>query len=1533
MAMAPKDDLSLHAADIQLLSSRDRVLEFFTRLGYSTGEPMEQRVEAMGLTSEDLKRNIRRIERIADQDGGVLEVYLAELKSVTQASIQALARGLRDLESNFLWVLTSDYDRLDFVLFERTMPQAGARGITFKGAYLRPRTLTVSRQNPGPIALRVLKRFTNTEPDAYYQWDKLRSAYNIADWTEQFFNNRALFSDYYLNVRLRDEPEWREKPEDSMRAFGALFANVRERLSGQPEDVIRRNLFEPVFRELGFSTQQGKPSSSDAVEPDYYLYASPDGGKPLAFCSAYVWDRALDGRDGKDTQTPDENPGAIVVSLLDREDAPDWAIVTNGKTWRLYSRSAHSRATNYYEVDLEEALASPSPSEAFRYFWLIFRSQAFEATAGGQPFLNRLLEGSAQYAKELEERLKNRAFEEIFPKFAEGFIAHIRASEGSAAQLDSERLSQVFEGTLTFLYRLLFLLYAEARGLLPVKEERGYHGFSLTNVGADIATRAGNIESEREARLEKAYSTKSTELYDRLALLFEVIDRGEASLNVPLYNGGLFSTQPPADDASPEAANALFLASHKIPDRYLAMGLDLLARDVDRKTQALVPIDYKSLGVRQLGSVYEGILEFKVRVALEPMAVVKGKKTDEVIPRRDAEEKKLRIKASLAKGAVYLENDKRERKATGSYYTPDYIVKYIVEHTVGPVLDEKLERLREGLREAQRKHSEAVQRQKAFQKQGMAGDDPEKVANTYRHLVDQLFDVRVLDPAMGSGHFLVEAVDYITDHMLKFLNAFPWNPVVAELRRTRESIMGEMERQGVTVDPARLTDVNLLKRHVLKRCIYGVDLNPMAVELAKVSLWLDSFTLGAPLSFLDHHLKHGNSLIGVWDMEKYIAPGSIRWQDFMRTLAGMVEVSRLTDSTAMEIKESNRLFEESQKWVLPTKQRLNVSLAASFADLGNVSRAMDIPYIAEENRQLQDRQTLEKFELSRQVAADRGFFHWKLEFPEAFVDLESQSWKTAAGFDVVVGNPPYGLISEKATKQFCQRNFMTAQYQPDSYVVFVEEGVKLVKSGGFLGYIVPTTFVGMHYFSKLREFMLASTNPERVVKLTFPVFEDATVESALLVLQRVSSLFSEAQRQGKGFVYGSLESFLHEDQAPRVFDVGTILQSADKDFHFLQGANNSDLLTRLSACSWPANELLDMTIGVKPYQTGKGVPKQTADVVEARTFDAATKKDDTYKRYLMGRDIDRYEVAPEGERWISYGEWLAEPRLSAPFFEPTKILVRQTADRIIAARDVEQFVTLNNLHNLKLRHNTVSDKYLLSLLNSRLLTYFHRAQVGEAGRVFAEVKLVDLGQIPIRRITFTTPPERREALAEQSRKLYERCIAERSHECVVGFVEHHLSQQPEEADIVHDLLAYVAERMIALNKEKQAEQKRFLGWLEGELHVRPDKEGNTGLGSLTGKSKLQNYLGDYQKAEGELPFDALIDALYKNKGRLGVSLTDARFAHRLQEEYERSLGVLRPIKAQLALTDSLIDRVVYRLYGLTEEEIGIVEGTAASTAH
>jgi hypothetical protein len=103
----------------------------------------------------------------------------------------------------------------------------------------------------------------------------------------------------------------------------------------------------------------------------------------LSLCLVYPWDRSLDGKDDRrDSQTAEENPGAVVVSLLEKGESP-WVVVTNGRLWRLYAKRTHARATNYYEIDLDEVLSQSGPhapelAESFRYFWLLFRSQAFE---------------------------------------------------------------------------------------------------------------------------------------------------------------------------------------------------------------------------------------------------------------------------------------------------------------------------------------------------------------------------------------------------------------------------------------------------------------------------------------------------------------------------------------------------------------------------------------------------------------------------------------------------------------------------------------------------------------------------------------------------------------------------------------------------------------------------------------------------------------------------------------------------------------------------------------------------------------------------------------------------------------------------------------------------------------------------------------------------------------------------------------------------------------------------------------------------
>jgi len=225
-------------------------------------------------------------------------------------------------------------------------------------------------------------------------------------------------------------------------------------------------------------------------------------------------------------------------------------------------------------------------------------------------------------------------------------------------------------------------------------------------------------------------------------------------------------------------------------------------------------------------------------------------------------------------GAIYLQPTE-ERRRSGSHYTPRSLTEPIVKTTLQPIFE-------------------------------AMGDRPTP---------DQILDLKICDPAMGSGHFLVEAVDFITDKTLEFLNAFPWNPVLVHLEQMRKTIQEQMDEQNVEIDANRLTDVNLLKRHVLKRCIYGVDLNPMAVELAKVSLWLDCFTLGAPLSFLDHHLRCGNSLIGSTMAEvdairqakgQLALTGTSDWQGLTQAVQGMIAIGGMPDITADQVAVSKK---------------------------------------------------------------------------------------------------------------------------------------------------------------------------------------------------------------------------------------------------------------------------------------------------------------------------------------------------------------------------------------------------------------------------------------------------------------------------------------------------------------------------------------------------------------------------------------------------------------------------------------------------
>ncbi len=225
-----KFDVPITISDVQELSSADAVTALFAKLDYRTDIRIEQSAGNLCITAEGTVRPISRIELIADQEG-ILQVYLFELTSVTIANTRAIVRGFRERAGNYILVLTSAYDRLDFVLVEKYLPSRPAgRSIGVVSVGVRPRMLSVDRRKPTTVDLRVLRRFSYTESDPYAQYDKLLSAYSIADWSEEHFNNRALFSDYYLRERLPNLPEWQEDPKPAYVSLSKTYQGASIRL-------------------------------------------------------------------------------------------------------------------------------------------------------------------------------------------------------------------------------------------------------------------------------------------------------------------------------------------------------------------------------------------------------------------------------------------------------------------------------------------------------------------------------------------------------------------------------------------------------------------------------------------------------------------------------------------------------------------------------------------------------------------------------------------------------------------------------------------------------------------------------------------------------------------------------------------------------------------------------------------------------------------------------------------------------------------------------------------------------------------------------------------------------------------------------------------------------------------------------------------------------------------------------------------------------------------------------------------------------
>lgn len=826
----------------------------------------------------------------------------------------------------------------------------------------------------------------------------------------------SLFTREYLIEGICQSEEWRNLDDSIIKNFRNQLLEIFDTfpISGNPlEATTEDDLIKPIIEALGWNdylTQQTTARKGRADVPDFLLFPSQENKQKandevkqadryiygISFLEAKPWNLPLD-RKGM-AALKEGVPSTQMLRYLSQVEVQSdkqiqWGILTNGRLWRLYFQGAKSRSEEFLELDLPLILGLKGfdpdlfnkedlkTQNWLKVFYLIFRKESFlKSRPNNVTFHGFALEEGRHWELQVAMDLSDIVFDEVYPQLLLGLKTH---DPSAPSKTDSTYLSELRDSALTLLYRLLFVLYAEDRDLLPVKDDK-YDDYGLRKrVREDIAKRIDQQDT---------FSTAQDDYYRRVCNLFKAIDKGDSSIGLPPYNGGLF-----------DRASNILLNRAEIPDAVFAPLLDKLSRRKEGGSKKW--INYRDLSVQQLGSIYEQLLEFEIK---------------------SEEDGELSIVPNIF-----------ARKTSGSYYTPDSLVKLILEKTVGPLLDEKL-----GLFHSKIRDLKSSRKPKEEKIKELSKSDPAMA----------MLELRICDPAMGSGHFLVSLVDYLADHALESIaeseESVEWQdeenpyqcPLTEKIQSIREQILKQAYQHSWIVDEEQLDDRHIVRRMILKRCIYGVDKNHMAVELAKVALWLHTFTVGAPLSFLDHHLRCGDSLFGefVRGVEDYLQNRSSLFissalAKAKQTAKGMAQIEEITDADISEVQESANKFNVIDSATRQLRTFFSFIHAIFWLDTSNrdikraVQSILDETYGEpvqlingeEEIPGTAPKAVRQVLEQAKELYEEERFLHWEITFPGIWDQWESM--EPIGGFDAVIGNPPWDRVKLQEVEWFANR--------------------------------------------------------------------------------------------------------------------------------------------------------------------------------------------------------------------------------------------------------------------------------------------------------------------------------------------------------------------------------------------------------------------------------------------------------------------------------------------------------------------------------
>lgn len=990
----------------------------------------------------------------------------------------------------------------------------------------------------------------------------------------------------------------------------------------------------------------------------------------------------------------------------------------------------------------------------------------------------------------------------------------------------------LFKKSQKLIDRFLFIFFAEDRGLLP------------PNSTLKILEQWDKLKELDE----------HVPLYKRYKKYFDYLDQGrkgtDKTAEIFAYNGGLFKTDAVLD-------------SLLISDELLY-----------KHTKDLSNYDFESqVDVNILGHIFENSLNEIESVNAE----IEG--TD-------------------------FDKQKTKRKKDGVFYTPKYITKYIVDNTVGKLCAEKKAELKIVDEDFHPK------RQKETKKKLLAALD------TYR---EWLLQLTILDPACGSGAFLNQALDIlIKEHQ--------------HLDELQTKLLG-----GGLVFPN-------IETTVLENNIFGVDLNEESVEIAKLSLWLRTAQPRRKLNNLSSNIKCGNSLI---DSKAVAGDKAFKWEDEFAHIFKEKDKKAFHITTATHnSRYSQRMFDNHVKLdeavyvdekdeivitetiaEIVKKDNLNVieynicgdhmhlllvcdedelteivgKIKAMSSRAANIAAGRTIPEsktrghvplsstgkkkynslwtqkfgkseIKDENYLNNAIEYIRNNRIKHELPKSKGIEKLKKEF---LCSKEHAFRKeVSGGFDVVIGNPPYGAFVSKEEKEYYKKYYKVTEYNFDTYNFFFERSIDLLKEGNLLGFITPNTFLVVENGKKLRDLLFKQNTLVELFEV-FNVFPDAVVEPINIILKK-----TPFNREVDFNVL--LENRRNKEIVVNSFKQSSISKNKSLIFNYRETKEQGKVYRKIKDLSNPLVSFATVTTGIKPYQKGKGIPKQDAEIVKQKPF-TSFKGGEGWCPLVRGTQVNRYLTKWDGE-YVFYGDWLAEPRKSEIFFKE-KLLIRRTDDNLMCTYDDKKFIGVNSVHSIQSSDAKVSNKYLLSLINSKVSNWFFRHEnFHMVDKPLAEVKVVFVERLPV--------------IISKDQSLF-----------------------IDKVDLILCNAVLLQNKMS--NFKKYIQSQYPIEKLSKKLQKWHDLE-------------FGDFIKELNKANtrGHVPLaDSLDKSLGKTLGRsLGKTLDkalgrplDKKEEFEWMELFEEKKAEAQKLKAEIDKTDKEIDQMVYELYGLTDEEIQIVE--------